>query len=200
VSSRQSFRRVLAPTALVLTLLALSAGIAAAATAPDTTITSGPSGTVSTNNVSFTFVSSRSNSTFKCSMDGSAFTTCTSPKGYSGLADGSHTFRVKAKNGTLADKTPASRTFTVATGAPKTTIKSPCPATTTQPTLTFSFVADQSNVTFECKLDSSPWASCTSPHRVSSGAVNHQHVFKVRATNSAGDTGLPATCDYTRLG
>src|SRR4051812_20102983 len=100
-------------TALALVVLAASVTVAAAATAPDTTITSGPSGTVSSGKVSFTFESSRSNSTFKCSMDDAAWLTCTSPKSYKGLADGPHNFRVKAKNDALVDQTPASRSFTV---------------------------------------------------------------------------------------
>jgi hypothetical protein len=154
---------------------------------------------VTTTRVSFTFESSRNNSTFKCSMDGAAWVACTSPRSYGRLADGPHTFRVKAKNDTLVDETPASRSFTVHSGAPSVTIKGGPGSATTSSTVTFSFYADEDNVTFQCRLDSNPWVSCSSPYTTYAGSANHQHVFKVRATDSDGNTGLPASYDYTRF-
>src|SRR4051812_16413656 len=103
-----SAREAMSAAAIATVMLALSASVTSAAAAPDTTITSGPSGTITTANATFEFTSSRSNSMFKCSMDGSAWTACTSPQGYTNLSNGSHTFRVKAKNGTQVDQTPAS--------------------------------------------------------------------------------------------
>jgi glucose/arabinose dehydrogenase/PKD repeat protein len=83
-------------------------------TPPDTTINSGPSGTIKQASASFTFSSSEANSTFECSLDSGAFSTCSSPKKYTGLANGSHTFRVKAKDAAgNIDVTPASRAWTV---------------------------------------------------------------------------------------
>jgi hypothetical protein len=64
--------------------------------APDTTIGSGPSGTVSSTSASFSFSSSETGSIFQCSRDGSTFSLCTSPKSYSSLSQGNHTFRVRA--------------------------------------------------------------------------------------------------------
>jgi peptidoglycan/xylan/chitin deacetylase (PgdA/CDA1 family) len=85
-------------------------------TPPDTSIGSGPSGTVTTTSASFTFSSSESNSTFGCALDGSAFTSCTSPKAYTGLANGSHTFSVRATDAAgNVDPTPATRTWTINT-------------------------------------------------------------------------------------
>jgi hypothetical protein len=51
---------------------------------------------------------------FLCSLDGSPFTVCTSPKTYTGLASGSHTFRVAAVDvAGNVDPTPASFTWQV---------------------------------------------------------------------------------------
>ena len=61
---------------------------------PDTSIDSGPTGTVGTSSVSFTFSSDDPGATFQCTLDGGAFTKCSSPQTYSNLADGAHTFSV----------------------------------------------------------------------------------------------------------
>jgi Calcineurin-like phosphoesterase len=83
-------------------------------TPPDTVINSGPSGTVNTRDASFTFSSTEPSSTFECSRDGAAFSACSSPKQYTGLANGSHTFKVRATDAAgNTDQSPASRTWKV---------------------------------------------------------------------------------------
>ena len=81
---------------------------------PETTIDSGPSGTVNDTSASFAFSSTEPDSTLECRIDAGAFQSCTSPKSYSNLSDGSHTFEVRATDGAdNTDATPASRTWTV---------------------------------------------------------------------------------------
>ena len=85
---------------------------------PDTTITSGPLGTVTSASASFAFSSSETGSTFQCSLDGVALASCVSPVNYT-VADGSHTFRVQATDAAgNVDATPTSRTWTVDTTPP----------------------------------------------------------------------------------
>jgi PKD repeat protein len=87
--------------------------VVADTTPPETTITSGPSGTTSSTSGTFEFTASEP-STFECSLDTATFTACSSPTSYSGLGDGSHTFRVRAIDAAgNTDPTPAERTWTV---------------------------------------------------------------------------------------
>jgi acid phosphatase type 7 len=83
-------------------------------TPPNTTIDSGPSGTVKIRVAAFTFSSDETGSTFQCKLDGGTYSSCTSPWSYSNLADGSHTFYVKATDAAgNTDPTPASRSWRV---------------------------------------------------------------------------------------
>jgi len=88
-------------------------------TAPVTTIDSGPSGTIGTTTAQFAFSASEPGSTFACRFDSSSagdWQPCISPKTYNALADGAHTFEVRATDDAgNTDATPATRTFTVAT-------------------------------------------------------------------------------------
>lgn len=100
----------------------LGLGIAAPAadtTPPDTTITSGPSGTTTATTATFAFGSTETGSTFQCHLDAAAFTACSSPASYAGLTPGSHTFYVRATDAAgNTDQTPASQTWTISTSSP----------------------------------------------------------------------------------
>jgi uncharacterized repeat protein (TIGR01451 family) len=87
---------------------------------PNTTIDSGPAdGSVGTDPTpTFSFSSTISGSTFKCSVDGAAYAACTSPLTLPTLAEGQHTFAVKAIRNGVEDPTPAQRSFWVDRRAP----------------------------------------------------------------------------------
>src|SRR4051812_45678123 len=135
-------------------------------TAPDTTITSAPASGESTS-ASVSFTASESGSTFACRIDGGAWAACTSPKAYSALAVGSHTFEVRATDAAgNTDASPAATTWSVNapvppadTTAPDTTITS-APASGESTSASVSFTASESGSTFACRIDGGAWAAC----------------------------------------
>jgi RTX calcium-binding nonapeptide repeat (4 copies) len=70
-----------------------------------------------TNDPTATFnFSSEPGASFQCKFDSCSYATCNAPKTTAHLADGSHTFYVRARDGAgNVDPTPASRTFKVRT-------------------------------------------------------------------------------------
>ena len=156
-----------------------------------TTITAGPSGMTNNMSASFSFASSEPGSSFECRLDSNQeadFQPCTSPKSYAALADGSHTFEVRATSpGLGTDPTPASRTFTVDTLPPETTITSGPSGLTSDSTPTFAFSSSETGSTFQCKVDSAPYAACNSP-KTTGPLADGSHTFYVRATDPASNT------------
>jgi hypothetical protein len=95
-------------------------------TPPDTLVTGGPAGPTNSTQATMQFSSSEPNSTFECRLDGGAWSTCTSPKSYSGLADGPHSFDVRATDQAgNVDPAPASRSWVVDTTLPPVVLSAP---------------------------------------------------------------------------
>jgi hypothetical protein len=83
-------------------------------TAPQTTIAKGPGKKLAKGKAKFSFASSEAGSRFECKLDGKKVTACKSPKRYSGLKSGRHTFKVWATDAAgNKDPTPAKRRFQV---------------------------------------------------------------------------------------
>ena len=92
---------------------------------PAPTIDSGPADPTNSANASFGFSDSEIGVSFRCSLDDTAFADCTSPQSYTGLADGSHRFRVKAVDTVGNEGAAASYTWRVDTTPPAVTLTSP---------------------------------------------------------------------------
>jgi hypothetical protein len=83
------------------------------------TITSAPPDPSDSSTAVFAFSDSNATATFLCDIDGGGYSSCTSPKTYTGLENGSHTFSVKATDGTVVSN-PATYTWTVDAAPPPT--------------------------------------------------------------------------------
>ncbi len=83
-------------------------------TPPATAIDSGPANLTNDPTPTFSFSATGSPASFECSLDGAAFSACDSPFIAAPLANGPHSFRVRAIDGVgNVDPTPASSSFTV---------------------------------------------------------------------------------------
>jgi subtilisin-like proprotein convertase family protein len=175
------------------------------ATAPDTEILTGPTGTIQQTSASFTFstVDPEPGGSFECSLDGGEWAACASPRHLNGLADGPHTFRVRALDAAQnRDDTPAQGTFTVDapdppedTTAPSASIdKVKVKRTSRTAKVSFSGsddVTPASELAFTCKLDGKAPKPCTSPakfKRLKPG----KHTIQVTAMDAAGNESAPA--------
>jgi hypothetical protein len=83
-------------------------------TAPETAISAAPAPFTTSTAANFSFNASETSSTFECSLDGGSWGACASPKSYSGLALGAHSFAVRARDAAgNVDASPATATWTV---------------------------------------------------------------------------------------
>ncbi len=167
-------------------------------TPPETTILSGPSGTVASPNASFTF-SAEAFSTFECSLDNEPLAECESPAEYTDLLPGPHTFSVAATDASLnVDLTPATRSWTVI-GPPETTIDLGPATTSPVSTATFTFSSDQPGPGshFFCSLDGLEFSVCSSGVTYF-GLIDGDHTFEVAAQNTYALTDeTPALYEWT---
>jgi uncharacterized repeat protein (TIGR01451 family) len=154
-------------------------------TPPETAVTSGPSGGTPDPTATFTFTSSEAGG-FECRLDQEPrFTPCTSPKAYSGLTAGAHSFQVRAVDlvGNI-DPTPAYRSFQVS--APDTVITGGPSGTVRSRTAAFAFDSGTTSATgYQCRWDGEEWTPCTSPAGAF-GLASGPHTFDVRAISSYG--------------
>ena len=167
-------------------------------TPPDSTINSYPPSLSNAVNVDFTFSANETGCSFECKLDNGAWTPCSSPQSYYGLADGAHTFQVRATDvaGNL-EYNPAFYSWTIDATPPETYIDTHPPNPTNSSSASFQFHSNETGSSFECNLDSSGWEPCTSP--VSYGSLlAMSHTFQVRATDLATNTD-PTPASFTWL-
>ncbi|MDD5225316.1 MAG: fibronectin type III domain-containing protein [bacterium] len=164
---------------------------------PETTITVYPSNPSPQNDAYFEFGSSEPGSSFECWLDADPWFDCDSPQYFSGLAEGTRVFEVRARDQAgNADPTPANYSWII-DFFPETTITSHPSNPTNQTDANFSFTSSETGSTFECKLDAGGWISCVSPN-IYNGLSDGGHTFEVRAIDGSGNVDpTPASFSWT---
>ena len=172
---------------------------------PQTTLLSTPPDPSTSATAAFTYGSSEPGSSFECSLDGGPFTACPAAGiSYVGLADGPHSFQVRATDPSAnVDPTPAGYSFSIAVAVPAAPVPgTPAPApvrpgpvapappqtviagkpaaTTHDRTPSFRFRAEGAGAGFECAVDKGAFKPCRSPFTAKSLKPG-RHIFAVRA-------------------
>jgi hypothetical protein len=181
-----------------------------------TTITSGPEGTTNDPTPAFSFTTTSdiaNGGTFGCSLDSISapaiqFEDC-GPSGTftqpDALPDGAYVFTVFAQSTTGALELEfQTREFTVDTAVqpptgdttpPDTSITKGPKKKTAKKKAKFEFTSTEPGSTFECSVNGSPFAPCTSPHTVK--GKKGKNKFAVRARDAAGNVDpTPATYSW----
>ena len=163
----------------------------------DTAVVEKPATTSNDESPHFTYTATGATS-FQCKLDEARFSAC--PAGgedYSSLADGSHTFQVRALNANGPDASPAVYTWTVDTVAPEATIVTHPAAQSFGRSATFAFSSGEPGSTFRCSLDTSAAAGCRSGIVLQSLTAG-SHTFNVTAIDAAGNAqASPTTYTWT---
>jgi hypothetical protein len=167
---------------------------------PDTQLTAAPSGTTTSASATLRFTAPDADVVgFECRLDGAAFAACQSPHAVAGLADGPHSFDVRAKDGAgNRDPSPARATWTVDRRAPDTLLDQQPPIATADTAATLAWSSpDRDTIGFQCRLDAAAYGPCQSP-RVVTGLAEGGHAFQVRAVDLAGNVDpTPASASWT---
>jgi hypothetical protein len=131
---------------------------------------------------SFAFTASEFSATFQCQLDEAGFESCPSPMDIAGLADGAHTFSVRAVDPAGNIGPEVSDAWRIDTRPPVVTID----AQQKDSFIQFVLSADENEVSYECALDGADFATCISP--VSYSGLNAgPHAFLARARDQAGN-------------
>jgi large repetitive protein len=160
------------------------------------TITQAPSDPSNDTSPGFAFSANETGSRFECKLDAAAFATCTSPKAYTGLADGQHTFAVRATDVAGNQGAADSYAWRIDTTPPTTAITDRPGSLTNDGSATFSFTANEPGSSFSCRIDAADFAPCSSPatyHGLGDGA----HAFSVRANDGVGNLSAPVGHSWT---
>lgn len=176
-------------------------------TSPETVITSGPSGTIDYNDVTFTFTGSddtdpTSALVYSHKMDNGAWSSYSgsTSANYYGLSDGTHLFLVRARDTSgNVDQSPADRSFFVDTGGPPdvtppdTWITSGPSGTIDYNDVTFTYTGSDdtdptSALVYSHRMDNGAWSAWSGSTTAQyNGLTDDEHTFMVMARDTSGN-------------
>jgi len=135
-------------------------------------------------------------SVLQCSFDGGSFSNCVSPIVRDGLTDGPRSVAVRRVDQAGNASATATASWTVDTSQPSAPAFTEAPSGTIGRSFTTLGFSGEPQASFECRLDSEPWAPCINP-RTLTGLGNGAHTFSVRQADRAGNTGPAATVSWS---
>jgi hypothetical protein len=117
-----------------------------------------------------------------------AFAACTSPSSVSGLADGAHTYDVRATNSAGIPGPATTKTWTVDTTPPVAPSVTGAPVGTVATDAATLTLGGEAGATFRCSVDGGSFVTCASP-LVLTGLAVGAHTMQLRMVNAAGTAG-----------
>jgi concanavalin A-like lectin/glucanase superfamily protein len=149
-------------------------------TPPAVRVSSAPPPQTALADAALAFTATKRGSTFTCQLDDRSRQACAGTASYAGLVEGEHavSIRVTDRYG-IADAGPLTVRWRVDRTAPETLLLAARPVPGTFGTVSF---VSEAAATFECQLQSGPWAACASPLSAPAGAT-----VAVRARDIAGN-------------
>ena len=165
------------------------------ATLPEVQITSGPTGTTTERDGQFTFTVSDPTATVECRFDSVAWVPCTSPAPFTGLADGPHSFDVRATDA-AGNVSAEGRIWFIDASPPVVTIVSGPAGWTISPDAVIAFTVDDPAAILSCALDGAPYVPCASPVSLT-GLSDGEHTLTITATDPLGNVSDPVGRTWT---
>jgi hypothetical protein len=132
--------------------------------------------------------------TLSCSVNGFDLNQGSSPIVLNNLTEGNYSLSVSGRDAAGNASNSLSHQFAVDLTPPTVTITSEVTSVSNQNSNQFDLTASE-NASFECSLDHAGFALCASPVTVS-GLAEGDHIFEVRATDLAGNTGPVAKSEW----
>jgi hypothetical protein len=165
---------------------------------PAPVLDSTPANPSGSGTASFGFHDADGGVTFQCDLDGLGYSACTSPMTYPfSLADGPHTFSVRALDGAGNPSSVTSFAWTVDTGAPPTPVIDTHPANpSNSSSASFTFHDSEAGASFVCDLDGGGYSACAGPANYA-GLSEASHTFSVKAKDATGNLSGAATFTWT---
>jgi uncharacterized protein YkwD len=153
--------------------------------APTVTLTGSPASSTTSGNASFTWTTGGTVTSTTCSLDNATPTACTSPKSYTGLALGSHTFRVTVSN--TSGSSSATWNWSITSSSPSPTAPTVrfTSRSSSGSTSTFTWSTTGTVTSTQCSLDTGARFNCSTPWTLT-GVTSGSHRFNVYVSGPAG--------------
>ena len=173
--------------------------VAGGTPAPETNITSGPSGLTNQASGTFTYTTDTPGGSFECHIDKGQWVVCPDSGQPYALGDGQHVFEVRAVDSLgQRDPSPAHRSWGIDTTPPQTTLTSGPGPTVQSSSATFTYASSEGGSHFQCDFDHQGWSECDGGRLTLSFGLNN-HSLAVRAIDDAGNVDPdPPSVGWTR--
>jgi hypothetical protein len=160
-------------------------------TPPPPPVITGPPNPSNSGSATFSFADADPTVSFHCKLDAPGFPTCSNPKTFTGLADGTHALSAIAVDAAGNESSVSSYTWAIDTKPPaQPTIVSGPPNPSGTNDAQFAFSDPEAGVGYRCQLDGGNFASCPNPQTYL-GLADGTHTVVVGAVDAAGNVSDP---------